>query len=380
VSGTLSRRALVTAACAGAAAALLPKTAGATSPPRVGEVVTGDDLPAREASWYKKLPESRVECQLCPRGCQVADAERGGCGVRENRGGTYYTLVHSLACSVHLDPIEKKPFFHVLPGAQALSFATAGCNVECKFCQNWEISQFRPEQVRSQYLPPETLAEIARSNGVRLLSATYSEPVVFWEYVRDAAIAGRRVGVRSTVVSNGYAQEQALKDVLPLLAAMKVDLKAFTERFYRELVRGELKPVLKALEIIKASGTWLEIVVLLIPGQNDSEQEVRDLARWVKANLGTEVPVHLTRFHPTYRLTNLPPTPIPTLERAWQVAKAEGLAFVYLGNVPGHPGENTTCPGCGTQLIHRVGFQVLDNVLSRGACPQCKRAIPGVWS
>jgi pyruvate formate lyase activating enzyme len=380
MSGKLSRRDLVTVACAGAAAALLPRTVGSTSPPQVGAVITGDDLPVREASWYKKLPESRVECQLCPRACQVADAERGGCGVRENRGGTYYTLVHSLACSVHLDPIEKKPFFHVLPGAQALSYATAGCNVECKFCQNWEISQFRPEQVRSQYLPPETLVEVARRNGVPLLSATYSEPVVFWEYVRDTAAAGRRLGVRSTVVSNGYAQEQALKDVLPLLAAMKVDLKAFTERFYRDLVRGELKPVLKALEVIKASGTWLEIVVLLVPGQNDSEGEVRDLSRWVKGNLGAEVPVHFTRFHPTYRLTNLPPTPVPTLERAWQVAKAEGLAFPYLGNVPGHPGENTTCPGCGKQLIRRVGFQVLDNVLASGKCPQCKRAIPGVWS
>jgi pyruvate formate lyase activating enzyme len=160
---------------------------------------------------------------------------------------------------------------------------------------------------------------------------------------------------------------------------MKVDLKAFSERFYRELVRGELKPVLKALEVIKASGTWLEIVVLLVPDQNDSESEVRELSRWVKANLGTEVPVHFTRFHPTYRLTNLPPTPVPTLERAWQVAKAEGLAFAYLGNVPGHPGESTACPSCGTQLIRRVGFEVLENALKRGACPKCGRAIPGVW-
>jgi pyruvate formate lyase activating enzyme len=379
VNGRLSRRDLVTVACAGAATVLLPRTAGSTPPPQVGSVITGDDLPAREASWYKKLPESRVECQLCPRGCQVADAERGGCGVRENRKGTYHTLVHSLACAVHVDPIEKKPFFHVLPGAQALSYATAGCNVECKFCQNWEISQFRPEQVRSQYLPPETLAEYAKRNGLPLLSATYSEPVVFWEYVRDTATAGRHLGVRSTVVSNGYIQEQALKDVLPLLTAMKVDLKAFSERFYRELVRGELKPVLKALEVIKASGTWLEIVVLLVPDQNDSESEVRELSRWVKANLGTEVPVHFTRFHPTYRLTNLPPTPVPTLERAWQVAKAEGLAFAYLGNVPGHPGESTACPSCGTQLIRRVGFEVLENALKRGACPKCGRAIPGVW-
>jgi pyruvate formate lyase activating enzyme len=234
--------------------------------------------------------------------------------------------------------------------------------------------------VRSQYLPPEALALFARREGVPLLSATYSEPVVFWEYVRDTAIAGRQVGVRSTVVSNGYIQEQSLKDVLPHLTAMKVDLKAFSERFYHEMVRGELKPVLKAIEVIRASETWLEIVVLLVTGQNDSEQEVRDLSRWVKTNLGGEVPVHFTRFHPTYRLTNLPPTPLPTLERAWQIAKAEGLAFAYLGNVPGHPGESTTCPGCGTRLIHRVGFQVLENVLKGGKCPRCNRVIPGVWS
>src|SRR5271157_4723607 len=203
----LDRRRVLTAACAGAAAAaFLPRAADATAAPQIGAVVPPDELPAREASWYKKLPENRVECQLCPRGCQVADAERGGCGVRENHGGTYVTLVHGLACTVHLDPIEKKPFFHVLPGAQALSYATAGCNVECKFCQNWEISQFRPEQVRAQYLPPETLAAAAKRATVPLLSATYSEPVVFWEYVRDTALAGRQVGVRSAVVSNGYIQ------------------------------------------------------------------------------------------------------------------------------------------------------------------------------
>ncbi len=379
MSEPLTRRDLATLACAGAAAALLPRPADA-APPAVGAEVEADELPAREASWYRKLPEKRVECQLCPRACQVADAERGGCGVRENRGGTYYTLVHGVACTVHLDPIEKKPFFHVLPGRQALSYATAGCNVECKFCQNWEISQFRPEQVAARDLPPDALAQLARNNGVPLLSATYSEPVVFWEYVRDTAVAGRRAGVRSTVVSNGFIQEKPLKEVLPLLTAMKVDLKAFSEKFYKELVRGELKPVLKTLETIKESGTWLEIVVLLLPGHNDSEAEVRGLSRWVKSTLGPEVPVHFTRFHPTYRLTNLPPTPLPTLERAWEIAKAEGLAFPYMGNVPGHPGENTTCPGCGKALVRRIGFQVLENVLARGACPQCRRVIPGVWS
>ncbi len=377
--GGIDRRQALALAAAAAAVAALPRR-GESGTQRVGAAVDPDDMPAREASWYKKLAEHRVECQLCTRGCPVADVERGACGVRENRGGVYHTLVYGLPCTIHVDPIEKKPFFHLLPGQQALSYATAGCNVECKFCQNWEISQYRPEQVKSIWLPPGDLAAAARAAGVSLLSATYSEPTVFWEYVRDTAQEARRFGVRSTVVSNGYIQEQPLKDVLPLLAGMKIDLKSFREPFYRDVIRGELKPVLKALEVIKASGTWLEIVVLLIPTLNDSEEEARDLARWVKANLGPDVPVHLTRFHPTYRLTNLPPTPIETLERAWNAARAEGLHFAYLGNVPGHPGENTVCPGCGATLIKRVGFQVLENRLKKGACPDCSRKIPGVWS
>jgi len=377
VSREFGRREVIVGACAGAAA-LLHRAAAAR--PAAAAPVESEDLPAREASWYKKLPENRVECQLCPRACQVADAERGGCGVRENRKGTYVTLVHGAACTVHLDPIEKKPFFHVLPGASALSWATAGCNVECKFCQNWEISQFRPEQVPFHALPPDDLAAAARRAGAPLLAATYSEPVVFWEYVRDTAAAARRRGVRTVVVSNGYIQEKPLADVLPLLAAVKVDLKSFREPFYRDMVRGELKPVLAALETIKKRGVWLEIVVLLIPTLNDSPEEVRDLARWVKGNLGADVPVHLTRFHPTYRLTNLPPTPVATLERSWEIARAEGLQFVYVGNVPGHAGEHTACPGCGSRLIRRVSFQVLENRIAGDRCPDCRRPIPGVWS
>ncbi len=376
----LDRRQLATLAAGGAAGALVPGWLGAASGPRPGDVVDGEELPAREAGWYKKLDGNKVECQLCPQACTVADMERGTCGVRENRGGTYFTLVHSLACSIHADPIEKKPFFHVMPGEIALSFATAGCNVECKFCQNWEISQFRPEQVRSYFLPPEALVKAAQRSGARLTAATYSEPVVFWEYVRDAAAAARAAGLKPTVVSNGYIQEQPLKEVLPLLSAVKVDLKAFTETFYAEQVRGKLEPVLKALEIIKASGVWLEIVVLLVPGLNDSEGEVRSLAGWVKEHLGPDVPLHFTRFHPTYRLTNLPPTPVPTLERAWRAATAEGLHFVYLGNVAGHAAENTACPGCGGVVIRRMGFRILDNRLDDGHCPDCLRAIPGVWS
>jgi pyruvate formate lyase activating enzyme len=306
--------------------------------------------------------------------------ERGTCGVRENRGGTYVTLVYGRACSVHIDPIEKKPFFHVMPGEKAFSFATAGCNVECKFCQNWEISQFRPEQVEAYDLPPATLVEAAKRNGVRLTAATYSEPVVFWEYVRDAAAAANAAGLKPTVVSNGFIQEQPLRDVLPLLSAVKVDLKAFTETFYRDQVRGKLEPVLKSLQIIHQSGVWLEIVVLLVPTLNDSAAEIREMTKWIAATLGPDVPVHFTRFHPTYRLTDLPPTPVATLEQAWNIGREAGLHYVYLGNVPGHAGENTVCPGCGGIVIRRMGFQVLQNNLEDGACPACHRKIPGVWS
>ncbi len=372
----IDRRRLVVLGAAGAAGALGPPFLRAAAPP---PKAAGDNLTAREASWYKKLEEGRVECELCPQACTVADMERGMCGNRENRGGTYYTLVWGRACAVHVDPIEKKPFFHVMPGEQALSFSTAGCNVECKFCQNWEISQFRPEQVTAYDLPPRDLVAAAKRTGARLTAATYGEPVVFWEYVRDVAAAANAAGLKPTVVSNGFIKEEALREVAPSLAAIKIDLKSFREKFYEEQIRGKLEPVLKTLQVIRELGVWLEIVVLLVPTLNDSAEEIRDLSQWVHKKLGPDVPVHFTRFHPTYRLTDLPPTPVATLERSWDIGREAGLNYVYLGNVPGHPGENTVCPGCGEILIRRVGFRVITNDLVKGACPKCKRKIPGVW-
>jgi len=374
----IDRRRLVGLTAAGATG-LLTSSLVEGSRPKAGQQVAVGDLPTREASWYRKLEEGRIECQLCPQGCKVADRERGTCGNRENRGGTYYTLVHSLACAVHVDPIEKKPFFHVLPGEKALSFSTAGCNVECKFCQNWEISQFRPEQVPAYYLPPEELVTTATRTGSKLTAATYGEPVVFWEYVRDVAIAANAAGLRPTVVSNGFIQEQPLREIVPLLSAIKVDLKSFSDEFYRQQVRGKLEPVLRTLQVIREVGTWFEIVVLLVPTLNDSEAEIEALAAWVVGNLGPDVPLHFTRFHPTYRLTELPPTPVATLERSWSIARDQGLHFAYLGNVPGHPGENTVCPGCGKILIRRMGFRILEMSLVDGTCPACGRSIPGVW-
>lgn len=376
---SLDRRQLACLMAGGAASAFGARWGETMLPLRPGERVDPDAMPMVEASWYKKIGEKKIECELCPQACTVADMERGMCGARENRGGTYHTLVHSMACAIHVDPIEKKPFFHVMPGEKALSYATAGCNVECKFCQNWEISQFRPEQVVAWYLPPDALVRLAKREGAVMTAATYSEPTVFWEFVRDGAVAARNAGLRPLVVSNGYIKPEPLNDVLPSLTAYKVDLKAMTEAFYREQVRGRLEPVLKTLELIRKSETWLEIVVLLIPGLNDSEAEVLRLSRWVKGHLGPDVPVHFTRFHPTYLLKNLPPTPVSTLDRAWRAARAEGLNYVYVGNVPGHAGECTRCPKCERILIRRIGFTILENHLVDGACPGCRKEIPGIW-
>ncbi len=332
-----------------------------------------------EAKFYQKLPNKKIKCKLCPRECTVGDRERGYCGVRENRGGTYYTLVHSRVCAVHVDPIEKKPLFHYLPGTLAFSLATAGCNVNCKFCQNWDISQVRPEQVPADYAPPKLVAELAKQHNCPTIAYTYSEPVVFSEYLMDTTDAGHEAGIRSVVVSNGYMQEEALKTVYGKMDAVKIDLKAFTDSYYKDVVVGELKPVLDSLVTLRKMNKWTEIVYLVVPTLNDGDAEFGGLARWIKTNLGVDVPVHFTQFHPEYLLKNLPITPVPTLERAKAIADAEGLHYVYIGNVPGHPAQNTYCPKCQRMLVERVGFTASRVLIRKGSCPFCQHPIPGVW-
>jgi pyruvate formate lyase activating enzyme len=334
----------------------------------------------KEAKFYEKLPYKKIKCKLCPRECVIDDAERGYCGVRENRGGTYYTLVHSRVVTAHIDPIEKKPLFHFLPGAVAFSLATAGCNVNCKMCQNWEISQVRPEQVRSMYLPPEKLVGVAQENHCPVIAYTYSEPVVFAEYVLDGAEAARAAGLRSVVVSGGYVQADPLKKLSARVDAIKIDLKGYSEKFYKEIVNGELKHVLETLVTLRKAGVWNEIVYLVVPTLNDSDEEFQGLARWVKSELGPDVPLHFSRFHPEYLLKNLPPTPIETLERAKGIADAEGLHYVYIGNVPGHPAESTYCPHCRKKVVDRTGFSIAGIYLRHGKCQFCSTVIPGVWT
>ena len=335
----------------------------------------------REAMFYKPLPDQRVQCTLCPRECRVADRERGFCGVRENRGGKYYTLVHSRACSIgRADPIEKKPLYHYLPGTTAFSIATAGCNMECQFCQNWQISQFRPEQVKATYLPPETVVRVSQRQGAPTMAFTYSEPTVFYEYMHDTAKAGRARGVGSVMISNGYISEPAIVKVGEQLTAVKIDLKSFTNRFYQDVCAGTLEPVLQTLRTLKRVGIWYEIVVLLIPTLNDSPKEIAAMCEWVKTELGPDVPIHFSRFHPTYRLRNLPATPVRTVEMAWRTARRAGLRYAYVGNVRRHPGEQTYCPKCRHVVIERVGYYTRTDGLRDGKCRKCGCPIAGVWT
>ena len=333
----------------------------------------------REAMHFKKLEEDRVECEICPRECKVAPKERGYCGVRENEGGVYKTLVYGRACSANVDPIEKKPLSHFLPGSKALSIATAGCNVECKFCQNWEISQFRPEQIRDMDLQPETLVREAIHRKIESIAFTYSEPVIFYEYMHDTAKFAKEKGVSSVMISNGYIKEKPMSQLCEHLSAVKIDLKAFTEKFYKDICSGKLQPVLDTLKLLKKKGMWFEIVVLIIPTLNDSEKEISEMCAWVFNELGPGVPIHFSRFHPTYKIKNLPPTPISALTRAREIALAAGLHYPYIGNVPGHDGESTFCPCCKKRIVRRVGFGVLDIAIDDGKCKHCSCPIPGVW-
>lgn len=352
-----------------------------------GGKLSGSSLPGKaskeyltEARYYEKLPHRKIKCVLCPRECVIDDQERGYCGVRENRGGVYYTLVHSRPCTAHVDPIEKKPLFHFLPATTAFSIATVGCNVECKFCQNWQISQVRPEQVDNFEMPPEMVAQYAKESNSQSIAYTYTEPVIFCEYMYDCAVAGHELGVKSVMISNGYIEEQPMKDLCGVLDAVKVDLKAFTEKFYRDLVAGELKPVLDRLILLKKMEMWTEIVYLIIPTHNDDRNELKQLCKWIINELGPDVPIHFTRFYPQYRLKNLPPTSVSTLEMAREIALEAGIHFCYVGNVPQHPGENTYCPNCNQIVIKRSGYFILANNLINGKCKNCKHQIPGVWN
>jgi pyruvate formate lyase activating enzyme len=334
----------------------------------------------KEASFYTKLPEAEVECQICPRKCRVGDIERGYCGARENRGGVYYSLGYALPCAVHVDPIEKKPFFHYLPGTKSFSLGTAGCNMDCKFCQNWEMSQARPEQTENYYLPPKETVEAARRASASTVAFTYSEPgVVTVEYMLDVAREGNLSGVRTVMVSNGYINREPMLEACKHLGAVKIDLKAFTEKYYKEVCDATLKPVLDTLVLLKSSRVWYEMVYLVLPTLNDGDSELSSMSKWVARELGPDVPLHFSRFYPIYKMKKLPQTPISTLDKARRIALSAGLNYVYIGNVPGHEAEHTYCPKCKKPVVKRAGYSILEMKISQGRCAYCKNPIAGVW-
>ncbi|MDD4894247.1 MAG: AmmeMemoRadiSam system radical SAM enzyme [Candidatus Omnitrophica bacterium] len=335
----------------------------------------------KEALFYEKLENKSVQCQLCPRRCFIPDARRGFCGARENREGVLYALTYAKAVSAHpFDPIEKKPFFHYLPGAFTFSVATAGCNLRCKFCQNWEISQRLPEEVNYRYLEPAELLNKARESGRNIIAYTYNEPVIFFEYMLDTAKLARARGLKNVIHSNGYVNPEPLRELSKYLDAANIDLKGFSDDFYAKLSEGTFEPVLKSLKLLKQEGVHLEITNLVISGYNDDLEIIRRMCVWIKDNLGADTPLHFSRARPEYKLTSIIDTPVETLEKARQIALDCGLKYVYIGNVPGHPAENTYCPKCNKMLIRRAGIVVLENNLENGRCKFCGEKIEGVWN
>lgn len=338
---------------------------------------------SREADYWVRDGEI-IQCELCPHKCRLGADDRGACRARVNKDGKLYTLTYGNPCSVHVDPIEKKPVYHFLPGTKAFSLATAGCNLRCKFCQNWEISQTTPEKLKNyDMLPHETVRNVdkARSNDklVRSIAYTYSEPVAFYEYMLDTAKIARKNDIRNVVITAGYINKKPVEELSRNVEAIKIDLKGFNEDFYRDVCGAELEGVLEAIKAVKRSGVWLELVNLVVPTLNDDLGEIRAMCEWVVEKLGRDVPLHFSRFTPQYKLLYLPRTPVQTLTAAREIALDAGINHVYIGNAQNAEGNNTYCPNDKTLCIERKGFIVTKNNLVDGKCPTCKAKMAGVW-
>ncbi len=333
----------------------------------------------KEAMFYKPLGENRVHCFLCSQHCRIEPGEAGKCGVRENRDGKLWSLVYGKLIAQSIDPIEKKPLFHYHPGTTSYSIATAGCNFRCLFCQNSDISQSPREQGRifGRDIQAGAVVDSAVEQGCATIAYTYTEPTIFMEYALDVAAGAKERGLGNVFVTNGYMSREALDAAAPLLGAANVDLKSFRDDFYREQCGARLKPVLATIEAMKELGIWVEVTTLVVTELNDSERELRDIAGFL-AGVDPEIPWHVSRFHPTYMLTDRGPTPVETVRRAREIGLDAGLRYVYTGNLPGDSGENTYCPSCGTVVIRRVGYSIKQRNLKDGACTGCGAEIAGV--
>ncbi|MBN2332651.1 MAG: AmmeMemoRadiSam system radical SAM enzyme [Deltaproteobacteria bacterium] len=335
----------------------------------------------KEAMLYEQLAENRVKCHLCAHECRLADGKRGVCGVRENRNGVLYSLVYDKIIASHVDPIEKKPLYHVLPGSLSYSIATPGCNFRCRHCQNYEISQMPHDRdilLGEQKSPQEIVAAALRS-GCETVAYTYTEPTVYFELAYDTACEARARGLKNVFVSNGFMTAEAAAAIAPFLDAINIDVKSFSETFYREVCGARLQPVLDTIRRLHDLGVWIEITTLVIPGYNDSDDELGRIAEFV-FSVSPSIPWHVTGFYPTYKLTDAPPTPVVTLRHARQIGLQTGLRYVYEGNRPGEGGESTTCHACGSLLIERYGFSIRKNRLENGCCPDCQAPVDGVFA
>lgn len=338
----------------------------------------GRPAPVRAVLWEVWRGGPRVHCYLCAHHCRVDPGALGLCGVRRNQDGVLYTLVYGCPVSTAVDPIEKKPLFHFLPGSLTYSLATVGCNFTCSFCQNAEISQMPRDHGRivGKLLSPEQVVAAAQTSGCASLSFTYTEPTIFYEYARDCARAAVSVGLKNIFVTNGYMTAQMLADIGGDLHAANVDLKSFSDDFYRTMTGARLKPVLDSIRRLWEMGVWTEVTTLLIPGYNDSEAELRAIAEFL-VSVSPDLPWHVSRFYPTYRLLDAGPTPLESVERALRAGREAGLRYVYGGNVPGHGSESTRCAECGRTLVQRSGLRLVKNAAPEGCCPGCGRAVAG---
>jgi pyruvate formate lyase activating enzyme len=326
-----------------------------------------------------------IQCTLCPKTCLIKPGQSGECRIRVNIDNELIAVTYGYPCSIHIDPIEKKPLFHFLPGTGILSIATVGCNLHCKNCQNWEISQENPENIAAHNLEPNRLVELAKKLKCQSVAYTYTDPVVYYEYALDSAIQAQAANLRNVLVTAGYINQEPLKKLYSYTDAANIDLKALSDNFYRTICSATLKPVLEALVLAKSMGVWVEATNLVIPTLNDSDKELRALARWIKQNLGPETPLHFSRFSPQYKLQNLPPTPEKTLKRAHDIAISEGLYYVYVGNLPNTKWQTTKCHKCNEPIINRQGYKILENNLiinkinKKGYCPKCNSEVHGIW-
>jgi pyruvate formate lyase activating enzyme len=378
-TGTLeSRRQLLKAGACGICALCLARAGVSLVQPASAGSTLGMVRP-RPAAWFEPAENGRLRCGLCPWQCELADGQTGRCRVRRNHNGQGETLAHSNPVLVQEEPLERLPFFHVLPGSRTLALSTAGCNLHCKFCEVWDMALVDPHEVHAYDMPPAEVINQARMARLPSISYAFGEPVVFYEYMVEVAERARADGLLNLMHTAAFIQPGPLDRLIELMDAVNVDLKAFDPDFYREVVGGEMQPVLDALVRCRRAGLHIEITNVLVPGLNDNMDSMARMCRWIRDELGPDTPLHLARFYPLYKLTNLPQTPVSVLDRARQTAIDNGLNHVYIGRVTGHEAENTFCPGCNSQIISRIGFMVDRVDLDNGHCASCGHPIPGRW-